>query len=152
QHVEAPAFLPEATATQLDFESAVSLRHRPGQVVVVVNATTQPLELQDESVPAIDVSATYNETGANGTGTLHEPGVPAKVDFSVAPDGQVDATLRTRKFRIEASPRLRELSDARGLVQAQVDAHVDDGQLSAKVQADVEEFRMGELELRQGRI
>lgn len=152
KRVDARAFSPDAPATQLDFESAVSLWNKEGQLVVDVNATTQPLELQGEHLPAVDLSATYNEAGIAGTATLHEPGVPAKVDFSVHPDGRVDATLRTRKFHLGASPRLRELTAARGQVEARVDAQIDDGQLSAKLQADVQDFTLGELELRQGRL
>jgi hypothetical protein len=81
------ALFPDAPETDIDAKVRVSAWKIQDRLVIDVNGTTEPGNVGGEPLPAIDMSGTYDELGFVGRATLHEPGMPTKLDVWVRPGG-----------------------------------------------------------------
>lgn len=146
------ALWPELPATKVDVDTALSIWNKRGQIVLDVNGTTAPTKIAGHAVPAVDVTGTFNEKGFDGKATLHEEGLPLKVDFTVHPNGDVDVEAHARSFSLQKAPRVAALTPARGRADMRVKAHIENKRVSATMVADVNDFQLGDVKLGKGRL
>ena len=101
-----------APATSFTARTAIDVSRLDEGVVLDVNATTQPASLDGLPVPAVDLLGRYDHRGFSGKATLHEPGLPVKVTFTVDQQGKLEFDARAPLFRVQESPRLASYTDA----------------------------------------
>ena len=152
QDVDLRAIWPDAPKTAINADSSVSIYDQRGRIVVDVNGTTQATVIEGLDVPPMDITGTLDRAIFNGKATVHERGMPLKVDFTVQPDGVVHLDALARRFRLQGAPRVARLTPARGTVEARVHARIEKNKLDAHVTADVSGFELGDLRLAQGRV
>lgn len=150
--VDVRALFPHLPKTDFDVDAQLTLVNRGDRIVMDVNATTAKTQIDGVDVPPTDVSGSLTEKGFVGTATLHEEGVPLKLDFTVHPDGPVDLTARARSFDISRSPRLRKLTPVRGRVDVTVKARVEKERLNASVVADLRTMKFGDVTVAQATV
>lgn len=143
---------PDGPRTNVDLDSSIAIWDKQGQIVVDANGTTAASKLLDNDVPPMDIGGTYNEKGFSGTATLHEDGMPLKVDFTFHPDGPIDLTARARSFSIEKAPRVKALTNARGRADVTVKARIEKERLDASLVANLRTFKMGDISVSQANI
>ncbi|MBK7583029.1 MAG: translocation/assembly module TamB domain-containing protein [Myxococcales bacterium] len=150
--VDIRAIWPQAPKSKVDVDTSVAVWDRLGQIVVDVNGTTGASTFSGQLVPPMDVNGTWNEKGFEGKATLHETGMPLKVAFTVHPSGALDLEARARSFQIERAPRVRQLTPAKGRVEAVVKAHIEKNQLDSTLIGDVAAFSLGDVQLAHGHL
>jgi translocation and assembly module TamB len=150
--VDIRALWPKAPKTGVDVDTALSIYEKNGKVSVDVNGTTQPTTIAGQPVPAVDVTGTFDDKGFDGKATLHERGIPLKVDFSVHPDGSIDVDANAKSFDLAGAPRVKKITDARGRATMHVKARIEKNHLDATLVADVSSFELGPVKLHQGRV
>ncbi|MEZ4225436.1 MAG: translocation/assembly module TamB domain-containing protein [Polyangiaceae bacterium] len=146
------ALFPQAPVTSIDLDSSISIWNKRGQLVVDANGTTAASKVAKMDVPPMDVKGTYNEKGFAGTATLHEDGMPLKLDFQFHPEGPIDLTARARAFTIEKAPRVKALTGARGQADVTVKARIEKEQLDASVVANVRSFKVGDVSVKRAAL
>ncbi|HEY6560670.1 MAG TPA: translocation/assembly module TamB domain-containing protein [Polyangiaceae bacterium] len=146
------AIWPEVPRTSIDADTALAIWSKEGQLVVDVNGTTQETQIEGQVVPPIDVTGTLTAGRFDAKATLHEPGMPTKVDFAVEPGGVITFDARARRFNIQRAPRLRPITDARGELDIRMQGRIEKTQLDAKVNAEVYNLQLADLGLRNGQL
>ncbi|MBX3182258.1 MAG: translocation/assembly module TamB domain-containing protein [Polyangiaceae bacterium] len=148
--VDLRSVVKDAPETRIDATSTVQVWNRAGEMVVDVNARTQPTEIAGVDVPLIDWNASFDKLGFRGKSTIHEPGVPIRGDFLIHPSGRVDLDLRARRFALTDSPRFR--SYARGFLDVSVRGSIERGVVKASVDATAEDLSATSVRLGRGRL
>ncbi|HMJ16520.1 MAG TPA: hypothetical protein VK524_34135, partial [Polyangiaceae bacterium] len=150
RNLDLRAIWPEIPETHVDADTALAIWSKDGQLVVDVNGTTSETRVAGQDVPPIDVTGTLTAGRFEAKATVHEPGLPTKVSFTVQPGGVIDFDARARRFSIQRAPRLRPLTDARGELDVRVQGRIEKNQLDAKVNADAYNLLLDQLRLRTG--
>lgn len=118
----------------------------------VADATTQPMVLAGQAIPAADVHVVFDHGELEGRITLHEPGAPVTGGF-VATNGGKSVTFQAETFvpALEAAPRLA--GPATGSARVRVRGGLADGKLDARVDGSVRDIHAkGDVSLGEARV
>lgn len=132
------ALFADAPATDVSFDSELSVGSENDRMVVDVRAHTEPTVIDGQPVPSVDLEGRLAEGAFNGTGQIHEPGLPMRASFAVAESGAIDLDLSAPAFSLSGSRRWPPVAEGRA--SARVRAHLDGSALDARIDADVSDF------------
>lgn len=143
---------PRVPKTRIDLRAHLDLDTTRSPSVLRVDVSTEPTLISDLSLPRADLSGTFSEGQLDGTGVLHEPGVPIHLRFRVGPRDTASLRLRTEQVRLEHVPRIADSTPLRGLVSARLDLLFEKGALSGEAGASLAEVSIGPARFAQGTL
>ncbi|HEX6765744.1 MAG TPA: hypothetical protein VF103_09715, partial [Polyangiaceae bacterium] len=143
QKVDLRAFIADSPPTGIDTQGEIFVHGMPSGVVVDFSGATSPTSIYTYPVPAADFTGRYEKRRLEARGTLHEPGMPLETTFALSPEGSVDLEARAKRFRLSKAPRLHGLVRADAETDLHAKAHIENGRVDARVDADAEHFAVG---------
>jgi translocation and assembly module TamB len=143
--LDVSAVIDGAPVTAIDARAELDIRATPAGVVVEGDGETDPAAIAGVPLPASRFHGRYDASGFAGTVTLEEEGVPLDARFRIVPGGAIELEAHAKRFRIENAPRVKKLLDARGGLELDAKARIDQGILTASFVADGRELATGSL-------
>ena len=132
----------------LDLPSATPLRARAharvetaGGLAIKLDASTEPLTIAAQRIPAVDAEAALAHGVWRGSAKVHEDGVPASASFSYDPAAGLTFAAEARAASLRAVSRARVPVD--GSAQVKVSGTLRGRDLDARIEARVDGVRMG---------
>lgn len=110
-----------------------------GQAPAVTAAPRAPPTQTKLDIPAMDLTASFRDTGASGTSEIHERGLPLHATFKVSPEGVVDVDATSATADLASNVHTSSLGLA-GRGRARAHVHVGGGKLAVTVGADIARF------------
>jgi hypothetical protein len=150
QSVDLRAVLPDSPPTSIDTQGELVVRDTPEGVTLDFTGKTEATAIGDFSVPPADFTGRFANKRLEARGTLHEPGMPVEATFALTTDGVIDVAARAKRFRLERTPRLHGVVPGGGTTDLHGKAHIENGRITAELDADVENFRIGSVEVGKG--
>jgi translocation and assembly module TamB len=118
---------------------------------VVAEVRTQPTEISEQKVPAVDAHAVLDRGELSGTVTVHEPGMPIEGTFFMRPEEGIRFDVEAEIPSLAAAPRLG--GAAQGSARVKVLGTLDDEGIDARVDGAVHDIHAGdEFSIAAGRI
>ena len=152
QHLDLRSLVPASPPTDIGASAQLVLFEGDEGLTVKINGITTPATVGGVEVPATDVAGALVAGIFGGKATLHERGIPVKVDLEIGRDGAVDLSLHARTFRLQRAPRIAALTTADGFADVKVAGRVVDAKLDATVDGNIDAFSLGELAARRARV
>ncbi len=152
QHFDLRTLVPTSPPTDIGASAQLILFEGDDGLTVKINGITTPATIGAVDVPATDLTGALVAGVFGGKATLHERGIPVKVDLDIGRDGAVDLVLHARTFRLQRAPRIAALTAADGFADVKVTGRVVDAQLDATVDGTIDAFSLGELVARHARV
>lgn len=152
QAFDLSAVLKGAPTTAIDASGHVAILTRQGRVSAEVDAVTEPTAIAGYRVPAAQITGQVTEFGFSGRAELREPGMPLAGDVAISPRGVIDLKAHVPPFEVARVPRITELVDARGSIEADLTAHIEDGFVNAKLDGKLARLEQGPATLAQGEL
>jgi len=152
QHLDLRSLVPASPPTDIGASAQLVLFEGDEGLTVKINGITTPATVGGVEVPATDVAGALVAGVFGGKATLHERGIPVKVDLGIGRDGAVDLSLHARTFRLQRAPRIAALTTADGFADVKVTGRIVDAKLDATLDGSIDAFSFGELAARRARV
>ena len=152
EHLDLRSVVPSAPATDISARTRVDLFEGSDGIFLSINGTSRPATVGGVSVPATDVASDYRGGELKGVATLHEHGVPLKLEFRVGRDGAIQLDLDARTFSLQAAPRVRQYTTAQGVLQLQAKGQLLGGDIEASIDGSLEGFSWSSVSARSARV
>jgi len=122
------------------------------ELAVVAEVRTQPTEMSEQKIPAVDAHAVLDRGELYGNVTVHEPGMPVQGSFYMRPEEDIRFDVEADIPSLAAAPRLGGAAQGSARVKVRGTFDFDDG-INARVDGAVRDIQAGsDFSLAAGRI
>ncbi|MBN2195784.1 MAG: translocation/assembly module TamB domain-containing protein [Polyangiaceae bacterium] len=152
QHLDLRSVIAGAPATDIGINTQLVLFEGDRGLTIKVNGITTPATISSVQFPATDVAGALVDGVFGGRATLHERGIPVKLDLDVTRDGTVELALHARSFRLQRAPRIAALTTADGFADVRIAGRLVATELDAKVEGTIDGFTLANVAARRARL
>jgi hypothetical protein len=140
----------DGPATALDARARIDLSRGSDGWLAVASAKTEPVQIGALQLPAVELSLRSAGGVSTGHYALADARGSLEGDIELTAQGGADLTARFARVSLRAWPELAGRAD--GQLSGQARAHVGEGRFRGDVEAQVDDFRLGQIGLASSRL
>lgn len=152
QHLDLRSLGAELPETDIGINAQLVLFEGDEGLVARVNGITTPAVVDGIDVPATDLTGALVSGRFGAKATLHERGIPIKIDLEVERDGAMELRLQTRSFRLQRAPRIAAMTAADGVAELRITGKVLGTELDAVIDGSITGFTLADVAARQASV
>jgi autotransporter translocation and assembly factor TamB len=151
EQLDARSFFAGAPHTEVGVRGDLEIASKSGDLSARIRAHSDSCAINGYPVPAIDAETTLGHGALSGSAEIHEPGMPAHAKFRAGPGGVVDVEVQAKAVDLR---RVRSTAkrDVKGRGAALLRAHIENGNVTASIQANMGSVEVASVQIADARI